>query len=207
MEYGLFYTFVTLLVIINPVEAAATFDTLTSGYDAGGKARIALRSTIVAFAILIVFGFVGDALLTALGIGFPAFRIGGGLLLLKVGFNMVFAQPDAGKSASAPRADPSVFPLAIPIICGPGALTVIVTLMTRTHGSPMQVVDLVVIAVIVMALTYVTMRASLALTRWLGATGVDAIGRVMGIIVTAIAIQIIVEGVATLMPTIVKLGN
>jgi multiple antibiotic resistance protein len=193
------YVFVTLLVMINPVEAAAAFATMTAGDSEAAKASIALRATIVAGIILLAFGFIGDALLSALGIGFPAFRIAGGLLLLRVGFNMVFAdRASAGNAPGGAAADPAVFPLAIPIITGPGALTAIVTLMTRTHEAPVRVVVLVLTAVIIMVLTYLTMRSSMTLTRYLGSTGVDAVGRVMGVIVAAIAVQLIVDGVTEL---------
>jgi len=194
-----FYVFVTLLVMINPIEAAAAFATMTTGNTEVEKTQIALRSTIIAGVILVAFGFIGDAVLRALGISFPAFRIAGGLLLLRVGFSMVFADPSE-KSASpgAPAADPSVFPLAIPIITGPGALTAIVTLMTRTHDAPIQVIVLLLTALLVMVLTYLTMRFSMTLTRWLGATGVDAVGRIMGIIVAAIAVQLVADGVLEL---------
>ena len=205
MIANLFYVFVTLLVMINPVEAAAAFATLTQSDGPPRRAQIALRSAIVAGIVLLAFGFAGDALLSALGISFAAFRIAGGLLLMRVGFSMVFAPgPAAGGNGAAAASDPTVFPLAIPIITGPGALTAIVTLMTRTHDAPIHVVELVVVAVVVMAITYATMRASVALTKILGAEGVDAVGRIVGIIVTAIAIQIIVDGLTELLPQFVK---
>ncbi len=190
--------------MINPIEAAATFATVTEGESPETKAQIARKSSVIAGVILIAFGFIGDALLQALGIGFAAFRVAGGLLLLKVGFNMVFAQsPSAAGKSGAPHADPTVFPLAIPIITGPGALTVIVTLMTQTHDAPIKVVVLVGIAIVVMAITYLAMRASGDLTKLLGASGVDAAGRIVGIIVSAIAIQIVFDGIAEVIPTLI----
>jgi multiple antibiotic resistance protein len=205
MVANLFYVFVTLLVMINPVEAAATFDSVTAGDEAATKRRIALRSTIIAGVILLAFGFIGDALLRALGISFAAFRIAGGLLLLRVGFTMVFAEKKSDTNRSgAPNDDPTVFPLAIPIITGPGALTAIVTLMTRTHDSPLKVTALVIIAIVVMAITYATMRASTLLNRLLGASGVDAVGRITGIIVAAISIQLIIDGIAEVLPVLLK---
>ena len=199
-----FYVFVTLRAMINPIEAASTFATVTEDDTPDTKAQIARRSALIAGGILIAFGFIGDALLQALGISFAAFRVAGGLLLLRVGFNMVFAQsPKADDKSGAPQADPTVFPLAIPIITGPGALTAIVTLMTQTHDAPFKVIVLVSAAVIVMAITYLTMRASANLTKLLGASGVDAAGRIVGIIVSAIAIQIIFDGIAEVIPTLI----
>jgi multiple antibiotic resistance protein len=203
----LFYDFVTLLAVVNPVEAAATFATLTSGFTPRRQARVALRSSIIALIILVVFGFAGEGLLSALGVGFPAFRIAGGLLLLRVGFNMVFAK-DTGTQKLSPDEqeqvdetdDPSVFPLAIPIITGPGALTTMVTLMTRRNEGVGEMLLVGVIALAVMVLTYLAMRASQGLTRVLGSSGVNAIGRVMGIIVAAIAIQLIIDGLQPVFP-------
>jgi multiple antibiotic resistance protein len=207
-----FYTFVTLLVMVNPIEAAAAFDTLVAGDPPARQAQIAWRSTVVAAGILIVFGFAGELILRAVGISFPAFRIAGGLLLFKVGSNMVFAQQtqtdEATSAESRMRPDPSVFPLAIPIITGPGALTAAVTLWAKAYEAPhptLYVVGLILISIIVFAITYATMRGSQQLTRMLGTTGVDAIGRIMGIIVAAIAIQLIVEGAEKLMPSVVRI--
>ena len=197
----IFYAFVTLLVMINPIEAAATFAVVTVGRSDGEKAAIALRSTIVATIILLAFGFAGEALLRALGISFPAFRIAGGLLLLRVAFNMVFERSAGNGDHPAERTDdPSVFPLAIPIITGPGALTAIVALDTQADSIQAGLIALTAIALVIMAITYGAMRSSMFVTKVLGATGVDAIGRVMGIIVAAISIQLIVDGIGKLLP-------
>lgn len=197
-----FYSFVTLLVMVNPVEAAAAFDALTAGDSEATRVGIARRSTIVAAIILIAFGFAGETVLRALGVGIPAFQIAGGLLLLKVGFNMVFAQDtdtqDASAEKLAHRQDPSVFPLAIPIISGPGALTAIVTTWAKTHDELMRILVLLGVTLLVFALTYLTMRASQWLTKKLGTTGVDAVGRLTGIIVAAISVQLIIDGIQQL---------
>ena len=121
---------------------------------------------------------------------------------MRVGFNMVFSENSEDKAAAARQtsSDPSVFPLAIPIITGPGALTAIVTLMTKSHQSAFAEVALVAIAFAVMAITFACMRASMRLTAILGETGVDAVGRIMGIIVAAISIQLVVDGIGELLP-------
>ncbi|MBV9055589.1 MAG: NAAT family transporter [Candidatus Eremiobacteraeota bacterium] len=200
-----FYVFVTLIAMLNPIEAAAAFATLTEGRSTADQARIALRSTIVAAVTLIAFAFAGEALLSALGVEISAFKIAGGLLLLKVGFDMVFAEKTDrqtaanAKVADAPLNDPSVFPLAIPIITGPGALTVSVALVNPSAGHELRNGGIFVgVALIVLAITYLFMRGAEALTRWFGKTGVDAVGRIVGIIVAAIAVQLIVNGVAGL---------
>lgn len=207
-----YYSFISLLVMVNPLEAAAAFDTLTAGNTASQQATIAWRATLAGFLILVVFGFAGEIVLRSLGVSFPAFRIAGGLLLFKVAANMVFAQQtktqEASTQATVQRPDPSIFPLAIPIMTGPGALTAAVTLFARAHERPEPAVAmlmLVLIACVVFAITYLTMRGSERLTRVLGASGVDAVSRIMGVLVAAIAVQLIIEGIQALMPSIVKL--
>ena len=200
-----FYIFVTLLAMLNPVEAAAAFATLTEGHTAKDQARIALRASVVAGIILVAFAFAGEALLGALGVQLGAFKIAGGLLLLKVGFDMVFAEQtdrqtaDKAIAAAEPASDPSVFPLAIPIITGPGALTASVALVSATgEDQLLNGVVFTVIAIVVIAITYGFMRGAERLTMWFGKTGVDAVGRVVGIIVAAIAVQLVVNGVSAL---------
>jgi multiple antibiotic resistance protein len=208
-----YYSFVTLLVMVNPIEAAAAFDTLTSGESAQRQAAIAWRATIAGLVILLVFGFAGELILRSLGVSFAAFRIAGGLLLFKVGANMVFAQQtqtqEASSAVNLQRPDPSIFPLAIPIITGPGALTAAVTLFARAHEQHPDptgaMLVLVLLACVVFAITYATMRGSQRLTRLLGTTGVDAVGRIMGVIVAAIAVQLIIEGTQQIMPSIVRI--
>ncbi len=199
-----FYVFVTLIAMLNPIEAAAAFATLTEGRTPLDQARIAKRATIVAGITLVGFAFIGEALLKALGVEMGAFKIAGGLLLLKVGFDMVFAEKtdrqtaDSAKLSASPS-DPSVFPLAIPIITGPGALTASVALVnpSDTHQY-LNGGIFVIVALIVVAITYVFMRGAQTLTRWFGETGIDAVGRIVGIIVAAIAVQLVINGVSSL---------
>jgi MarC family membrane protein len=200
-----FYVFVTLIAMLNPIEAAAAFATLTEGRSARDQAQIARRATIVASVTLIAFAFAGEALLSALGVEIGAFKIAGGMLLLKVGFNMVFADKtdtqtaDSAKSAAPPVTDPSVFPLAIPIITGPGALTASVALVNPSPQHQLLNGGIFVsVALVVMIITYLFMRGAQRLTMWFGTTGVDAVGRVVGIIVAAIAVQLIINGVGSL---------
>ena len=199
------YVFVTLLAMLNPIEAAAAFATLTEGRTPQAQAAIAKRASIVAAIALISFAFAGEALLGALGVKIGAFKIAGGLLLLKVGFDMVFAEKtdretaNSAKASDAPLTDPSVFPLAIPIITGPGALTASVALVnpTDTHNYLNGGIFLSV-ALVVVAITYVSMRGAQQLVKIFGATGIDAVGRIVGIIVAAIAVQLVLNGISGL---------
>lgn len=196
------YAFVTLIALVNPISAAAVFVTVTEGRSAADQAQIARRAAIVAGITLIAFAFAGEALLHALGVEIGAFKIAGGLLLLRVAFNMVFANaPDRDKARESAQTapDPSVFPLAIPMISGPGALTAGVTLINPAPGHQvLNEVVFVVVALIVIGITYAFMRGAVKLTKWIGEAGVDAISRIVGIIVAAIAVQLIVNGVSGL---------
>ena len=201
----LLYVFVTLLAMLNPIEAAAAFATLTEGRTPQAQAAIAKRASIVAAIALISFAFAGEALLGALGVKIGAFKIAGGLLLLKVGFDMVFAEKtdrdtaNSAKASDAPLTDPSVFPLAIPIITGPGALTASVALVnpTDTHHY-LNGGTFLSVALVVVAITYVSMRGAQQLVKIFGATGIDAVGRIVGIIVAAIAVQLVLNGISGL---------
>jgi multiple antibiotic resistance protein len=197
-----FYSFVTLLAMVNPLSAAAAFATLTEGRTAHEQTRIAVRATIYAVLILIAFGYGGEALLKALGVSMQAFRIAGGLLLFRVGANMVFAQntqtdtAEAAKQHVHPEGDPTVFPLAIPIITGPGALTVSIPLAADQLFVPM--------AAVVFAITLVFMLGAEKITEWFGRTGVDAASRIVGIIIAAIAAQLVITGVTELLRPILQ---
>jgi multiple antibiotic resistance protein len=200
------YVFVTLLALVNPISAAAAFGSLTEGRSAADQARIAQRAAFVAAVALILFAFVGEALLRALGVEIGAFKIAGGLLLLKVGFDMVFAErtdaqtADRARSCATPGVgDPAVFPLGIPIITGPGALTASVALVNPTPGTQLlNGAIFFVIALIVIGIVYASMLATQKLMTWFGETGVEAVSRIVGIIVAAIAVQLVVSGVAGL---------
>lgn len=195
------YTFVTLLAMVNPLEAAGAFASLTSDRPAAERMQIALKASVAGAVILLAFGFVGDALLSALGISIQAFKIAGGLLLLRVGFNMVFAEQtdadtaDSEKKRQAPRDDPSIFPLAIPILSGPGALTAAVTIFGRSHEHQWLAYAIItVITIVVFVITYAAMVGSTQLSRILGKSGIEALSRIVGIIVAAIAVQLVIDG-------------
>jgi multiple antibiotic resistance protein len=199
------FVFVTLIALINPISAAAVFASLTEGRSSKDQAQIAKRATIVAGVALIAFAFAGEALLGALGVKIGAFKIAGGLLLLKVGFNMVFAptahreMADTAMAHAPPASDPSVFPLAIPIITGPGALTASVALVNPTDAHHWQNgVIFFVVALVVIGINYVFMLGAEKLTTRVGQTGIDAVSRIVGIIVAAIAVQLVVDGISSL---------
>lgn len=197
---------VALLVIIDPVGSAAIFAALMRGAPEPYRRHIAWRGTLIAGILILAFAFVGAPLLDALGITLPAFRVAGGVLLFLLAVDMVFARPSGIRYPTAReeeeaehRTDISVFPLAFPLLAGPGALTSIVLLMSRAH-SPFEAAAVIVALVIVMAVTLALLLSASQVVRLLGVTGTNVVGRVLGIILAALAAQYILDGVAQGLP-------
>lgn len=194
-------TAIALFVTIDPIGVGPVFAALTRDNDARQKRRLAIRGTLIAAAILFTFAFVGDVLLEALGIGFPAFRIAGGILLLLVAVDMVLARPSGASSATpgeveeaTHRADISVFPLAIPLIAGPGAMTSVLLYMRSVRGDPAAQAAVLAVLAGVLAITLVVLLFAARVSRVLGVTGTNVISRVLGILLAALACQFIIDG-------------
>jgi multiple antibiotic resistance protein len=196
------YAFVTLIVIIDPVGTAAIFAGLMRGVPPEVARRMAWRATLIAGALILAFAFLGETLLEALGITLPAFRIAGGLLLFLLATDMVFARPSGIRTITVPEqqeaahsTDVSVFPLAFPLLAGPGALTSIVLLMGRAR-SAVEAAGVIAALVAVLAVTLVALRFAAWMMRRLGVTGANVVSRVLGIILAALAAQLVLDGVA-----------
>lgn len=195
-------TAIALFVTIDPVGLGPVFVGLTAGMDARLRRRMAVKGTLIAALILFFFAFAGDVLLRALGIGFAAFRIAGGVLLMLVAIDMVFARESGVRTATADekeearhKADISVFPLAIPLISGPGTMTTVVLFMGRARGDwEMQAVILGVLAG-TLTLTLAILLAADKVSRALGRTGITVINRVLGILLAALACQFVIDGI------------
>jgi multiple antibiotic resistance protein len=198
----LLYAFVTLFVIIDPVGSAAIFAGLVRGAPIRFRRLCAIRGVLIATLLILAFALGGGALLRALGITLPAFRVGGGLLLFLLATEMVFAResgirrPTRSEEQEAEqRQDVSVFPLAFPLLAGPGALTSIVLLMERA-GSPLAAFGVIGALVTVMAITLVLLLAAAHVVRLVGVTGSTVMSRVLGIILAALAAQLVLDGLA-----------
>jgi len=195
--------FIILFVVIDPVGIAPIFAALTHGEAAAARRRIALRGVLLAAAVLVTFVVAGDELLGVLGIGVPAFQIAGGLLLFLLAVDMVFARPSGVRTPTAPeqkeaehRKDISVFPLAIPLIAGPGALTTVL-LMVSQHGSRAAVLGIVLgVVLLVLVLTLISLLLAGHIVRLLGQTGINVVGRLLGIVLAALAVQFVLDGLA-----------
>jgi multiple antibiotic resistance protein len=193
------YAFVALLVVVDPAGTAVMFAAMTPRDSFAEKTRQAKRACAIAFAVLTVFGLGGEALLHALGIGLPALQVAGGILLFLTAADMVTARGElratrAEQQVAAHTEDISVFPLAIPLIAGPGAMTTMVLLQSAGRGYHVRGVVVEVALVAVVALQLVALLAAGWITRMLGKTGANVVGRVLGVLLAALAAQITLDG-------------
>lgn len=189
---------VTLVVIIDPLGTAAVFGALTGGMERAGALKIARKAVLTGAGVLLFFGLVGAWLLAQLGITLEAFRIAGGLLLFVTAFRMLMGhhdQQDINKDNTvySDRSDIAIFPLAIPLLSGPGCITAIILLMGK--ASAWDEKGLVLLAALLAVFSaYVSMAAVARLKAVLGAGGIQIIARLMGILLAALAIQFIADG-------------
>jgi multiple antibiotic resistance protein len=202
MSTTLTVAFITFFVVIDPIGVAAMFAVLTHNDRPEERRRVAIRGVTIAALVLVLFAFGGDPLLRTLGIGLPAFKMAGGILLLLLAIDMVMARP-TGLRATTPgedeesshRADISVFPVAIPLIAGPGALTSTVMMMTGAAHDALQQVLVVAMLLAVLAITLVCLLMSPLLMKALGLTGSNVITRIFGILLCALSMQFMIDGV------------
>ncbi len=189
--------FVTFFVVLDPPGLAPVFIALTSGMTPGMKRTIALEATLIALAVLVGALLFGLNILTMLGISLPAFRIAGGLLLFAIAFEMVFEKRQERKNnAVVARPSPAVFPLAIPLMSGPGAITAAVLLGGRAQGDwPLLGLFGAVMAV-VLALCLLVFLLSGPLEKLLGERGQNVLGRLLGVLLAALAVQYVADGIA-----------
>jgi multiple antibiotic resistance protein len=197
--------FVTLFVTIDPPGLAPLFLGVTAGMTAGERAQIAIRASLTAFGILLLFTVAGAAILDVFGITLHAFRIAGGLLLFHIAFEMIFERRQERHERSAERAvtadrirNIAVFPLAIPLIAGPGAISATI-LLSGAYAAPLERLLLIAIVAVNLLATWLVFRAAERLDRFLGATGRIVLTRLLGLILAALAVQFVIDGVTALL--------
>ena len=194
--------FITLFVVIDPAGLGPIFIGLTSGLPPTVKNRIGRDAAIIAFFVLAGSALFGSALLQKLGISLSAFRIAGGLLLFAIAFEMVFGRrierkaDQAGGASNA--ASIAAFPLGIPLMAGPGAITAMVLLAGRMNGDWRGLSVLIVILAAILASCVLIFRASSRLERLLGVQGQMVFGRLLGVLLAALAVQYVADGILTL---------
>ncbi len=203
LEVGLF-AFFTLFATVSPIDASAIFAALTIKSTTAHRRTMAIKGTLIGAAILIVFWLIGDQLLARLGITLAALRTAGGILLLLISIDMVFARPSGGTSTTADeteeaehKEDISVFPLATPLIAGPGTMGAIILLAAQAGDDWRKQAAVFGALMIVMTLTLLFLLTAGKLQKFLGVTGLNVISRVVGVLLSALAVQFIFDGIAS----------
>lgn len=192
---------VTLFVVVDPVGLAPSFVALTTGLPAGAQRQVAVRAAIIAGMILAGTALIGDWLLRQLGITLPAFRIAGGLLLFSIASEMVFGVRIERQSKTAEQAleervrNIAAFPLAIPLMAGPGALAATVLLSGQTAFRPLYLALLLVVIAAIAATCLMTFLFASRIERGLGITGSVLLSRLQGVLLAALAVQYVIDGV------------
>jgi MarC family membrane protein len=193
-------SFVTLLVVIDPVGLAPMFLALTHRMAAPARRRIAVRACIIATLVLVGSVLGGNWLLLQLGISLPAFRIAGGLLLFSIASEMIFGVRIERQSKTAEQAreehhDVAAFPLAVPLMAGPGAISATVLLAGRAGGDPVALTVLVAVIVANMLVCLGAYLIATRIERLFGMTGINVLSRLLGLLLAALAVQFIVDGI------------
>jgi len=195
---ALITAFATLFVVIDPIGLTPMFVALTQGMSARERMAIAVRATLIAIFILTLFGLFGESVLGFIGISMPAFRIAGGILLFITALDMLFERRSKRREDQAvDRPDPSVFPLALPLIAGPGAIATMILLTGQSADmAGLFAVHLVMIATI--GLAFLMFLSAGYLEHLLGKTGINVVTRLLGMLLAALSVQFVVDGILDL---------
>ena len=198
--------FVTLLLIIDPPGCAPIFASLTAGTGLKHRRAMAVRSVVVAWCIFMFFALLGEPLLRTMGISLSAFRLAGGIMLFMIALDMVFERRTERREERAegikgtPEAeDISVFPMAIPMIAGPGSIATIMLMSARAHG-PVEGAIVFAAMTAVLALTLLALLAAGPLMKFIGARLEAMITRILGVILAALAAQFVLDGLERSLP-------
>ncbi len=205
-----FYAFVAFFVILDPPGTAALFAAMTRNVADPHRRVMARKATLMAGALLFLFAIGGEWLMAALGITLPAFRVAGGVLLFLLATDMVFARQSGLRSTTpvedaeaAAREDITVFPLAFPLIAGPGAMTSVVLMMGRAQGDPASVAAVLAVLAAVLGIVLAMLLAAGHVLRVLGVTGAHVVSRVLGIVLAALAVQFVLDGTREAFPGLI----
>jgi len=191
--------FITLFVIIDPIGLAPLFVALTKGEAPAHRRAIAIRATLIAAALLILFGLFGEAVLGFAGISMPAFRIAGGILLFLTALDMLFERrTKRRKGQASAAADPSVFPLATPLIAGPGSIATIILLTGQAGDDWAAIGSVMLVLLAVLLLVFLFFLSASLLERALGDTGTNVVTRLLGMLLAALSVQFVIDGITAI---------
>jgi multiple antibiotic resistance protein len=193
--------FVTLFVVVDPIGLVPSFIAVTHGLPVRAQRKVALRASLIAAVILAGSALIGDWLLRTLSITLPAFRIAGGLLLFSIASEMVFGVRVARQSQQAEEAieervrNIAAFPLAIPLMAGPGAITATLLLAGRSGSAPDRLALLLGVIALVLAICFMVFTLAARIARLIGITGNVVLSRLLGVLLAALAVQYVIDGV------------
>lgn len=198
-------TLTTLFFVVDPPATAPIFISMTANDSREHKRRTAFRASVATFVALTVFACIGGLIFSLLGISLGAFRIAGGILLFLLAVDMLKAEPSRQRTSpeeereGKEKIDVSVFPLAVPMLAGPGAISTVMVLMARAKHVWHYAAIFAAIAITAIG-CYFTLRGALAIEKRLGQTGINVLQRVMGLILAATAVQFTLEGLQAVLP-------
>lgn len=195
--------FTTMFATIGPVDIAVLFATLTASHAPALRRQYAIKGSLIGGGLLLFFALFGEVLLSSFGITLPALRTAGGVLLLLIAIDMVFARSSGGVTTTreetaeaATRQDISVFPLATPLIAGPGAIGAVILLVANARPDWLLVGVVIAVIIGVVLMTFLLMLIAGQVSKLLGVTGVHVLSRVMGVVLAALAVQFMFDGLA-----------
>ena len=194
--------FVLFFVVVEPVSLVPLFAAMTEGADETFRRRMALKAVLIAGAVVLLFAVGGAAFLRVMGISIDAFRIAGGVMLFLIALEMVFARESGTRTTSEEldenlkRTDIAVFPLAFPFIAGPGSLAIVLLTFGASREDLVLSAGLLGVVAVVLAITYVLMRLTPVVMRAMGLTGANVVNRLSGVVLAALAVQFIIDGVS-----------
>ena len=190
--------FTALFVVIDPIGLAPIFVAMTAGMSPRRRRAIGIRACLIGAGILVAFALLGDSILTFIGISMPAFRIAGGMLLFLTALEMLFEkrQPKREGRAEEPTTDPSVFPLALPLIAGPGAIATMILLTDQ--ASAIGSAQAIGVMLVVIAVVFGFFLMATPLERLLGPTGTNVTTRLLGMLLAALSVQFVLDGLLDL---------
>lgn len=189
--------FVTLFVVIDPIGLTPIFIALTPGMTAQQRRAIAIRATLIAAGLLFLFAFLGEQVLGFIGISMPAFRIAGGILLFLTALDMLFERRSKRREDRADvddLPDPSVFPISIPLIAGPGAIASIILLVGQAEGN-VGMASVLGVMLGVLAIVFLLFLSASPIERALGKTGIVVVTRLLGMLLAALSVQFVLDGI------------
>lgn len=192
--------FATAFTIIDPIGMIPLTLTATVALPAERRTKIVDQAVLVAAVVMLVMGVIGHPLLNYLGITLAAFLIAGGILLFLIAIDMLFARPTRTKRTEEEERDaaltenPAVFPLAIPMIAGPGTIATVMMLVNLAHGNEGRLLTVLVANAVALAITWLFMRGAAKFQHLIGTTGIHVVTRVLGIILAALAVQFVLNG-------------